>query len=41
LEKSARLTPTLAVYSELGKILERQNDLRGALDCYNKGLQVK
>jgi HemY protein len=40
LEKSARLMPTPAVYSELGQILEMQNDLRGALDYYNKGLQV-
>lgn len=40
LEKSLRLGATPAVYSELGQIMETQNDLRGALDLYNKGLQV-
>lgn len=40
LEKSLRLGATPAVYSELGQIMETQNDLRGALDLYNKGLQI-
>ena len=40
LERSLRLSATPAVYSELGQIMETQNDLRGALDLYNKGLQV-
>ena len=40
LEKSAYLMETPAVYLELGQIMEMQNDLRGALDSYNKGLQA-
>ena len=39
LEKSACLTKSPAVYFELGQIMEMQNDLRGALDFYSKGLQ--
>lgn len=34
LEKSMRLGATPAVYSELGQIMETQNDLRGALELY-------
>lgn len=40
LEKSICLKPTPAAYAELGQIMEMQNDLRGALDFYNKGLQI-
>ncbi|CAL7962003.1 HemY protein [Gammaproteobacteria bacterium] len=40
LEKSACLTKAPAVYLELGQIMEMQNDLRGALDSYSKGLQA-
>ena len=40
LERSARLTPALAVYVELAKIMEEQNDLRGALDFYTKGMRL-
>jgi len=38
LEKSACLMKAPAVYLELGQIMEMQNDLRGALDFYSKGL---
>ena len=41
LEKSANLAPTATVYLELGQIMEIRNDLRGALNYYNKGLQAK
>lgn len=37
LEKSAKLTPSSAVYAELAQITKEQNDLRGALDFYEKG----
>jgi HemY protein len=36
LEKSLRLGATPAVYSELGQIMEMQNDLRGALELYKR-----
>lgn len=38
LEKSARLMPSLVVYTELAKIMVAQNDLQGALDFYEKGV---
>lgn len=38
LEKSTRLMGSPAVHLELGQIMEMQNDLRGALDSYSKGL---
>ena len=38
LEKSARLNPTMAAFAELAQIAIEQNDLRGALELYAKGL---
>ena len=39
LELSARLAPTAVVYTELGQIAIRRNNLHGALNYYSKGLQ--
>jgi hypothetical protein len=34
------LAPIPVVFLEMGQLLEMQNDLRGALDYYNRGLQA-
>lgn len=40
LEKSVRLMPNMVAYAELAQITAEQNDLRGALDFYVKGLHT-